>query len=198
MLSFDDISREWNGSLDTGHSLEATHGPRSLSITTCGWQTVDSPLFDTSELEGVGETMDISVFVPESVSNPYWVGTLEVQGRSDGGGWYSAGQIDLTPLDRGEWTTTSFSVPQDLRDLLLNQGEVVQVRLVINTGTCAEPILLDHVRFGGVITLGVSQSGAPGWACTSASAGKDSQRTVPLLVFAVALLGWSARRRRLP
>lgn len=196
MLSFDDPSREWSGSLYTGLSTEATHGPRALSVTTCGWQTIDSPLFDTTELDGVGETVEISIFIPESVSNPSWVGTLELQGRSSGGGWHSAGQVDLTPLGRGDWTTTSFSVPQALRDLLLNQAETVQLRLVVNTGTCSVPILLDHVRFGGAITLGVSQSGS-GWTCAMTGAGRHSSQSVPLLVLVIVLFGWMVRRRPL-
>jgi hypothetical protein len=166
-FSFEDDQRPWTGPLTLGYSPSASDGARSLAVQRCGYQPIRSPAFSTDELGGVGSLMQADVFVPSTVDNPWWVGTVAIEVSVPGESVYarSLGTIELTPLARGQWSSVTFVVPSDVAAALRVNGREAAMALVVNTSQCSSPLLVDHLRFGGELTLGQRFGGSGGAGC---------------------------------
>lgn len=152
LLSFEDAARPWTGSSGIGLSSVASHGASSLELTACGYQTVSSTAFNATELTGLGDRLDLDLYVPTQVENPYWIGSVDVQVKR-GYQVTNLGNINLTPLPRGQWTTKSLPLTSGMIQQLSSPG-MIQLQLVVNTSVCQNSVLVDHLRWGGAITLG--------------------------------------------
>lgn len=199
LLGFEDTTRLWTGTMPLGTSTSATEGSSSLELSSCGYQEISSPTMQNSELSGVGDQMSLDVFVPGSVDNPWWVGTLQLQ-LVINGQVHSLNTESLTELARGEWTTLNFPLSSTIRSALLQEG-TVQAKLIANTSVCSTSLLIDNLRMTGTITLGVKeeQGSSSNQGCTIASGPGTANgpwRGMLLSLLAGAGLLVGRRRRR--
>jgi len=165
--SFEDPTDPWVRSWTAppqGATLadQGSDGAHSLSLS-CGYASYDSPTFDTTEWEVIGTELWVDVLVPLAQSNPYWVGDLQLFFDLPAAGFYNLamGQVGLTSLARGAWTTVSFAVPAAVEEALLGDFPDARLRLAGNVGSCLAPVLVDHLRFGGGLTPRSQYHGDP-------------------------------------
>lgn len=166
---FEDDDRQWVASWQAPAQpitviSSGTHG--NVMAAACGYSSSDSPTFDTSEWEVLGDTVTIDVFVPVAQSNPWWVGDIALTFDLPAAGIYSRwlGHSELTGLTRGVWNSISIAIPQDVQDALLGDWPDARFRIEVNAGSCVEPLLLDNLRFEGDIQAREAYHSASGGA----------------------------------
>jgi len=153
---FEDNDRQWRRSwvqppqyLPT--SSISSEGLQSMSVS-CAYSNIDSPTFDTTEWEAIGDKLVLDVFVPVDQQNQYWVGDIQAFLEVPAAGIYNqpigTNQM-LTPLPRGKWSHVEFAMPSNLEDALLGSYTGALMRLGVNVGSCMAPVLVDNVRFEG-------------------------------------------------
>jgi hypothetical protein len=129
-------------------STQGTDGS-SLQVTNTGYHPIVSDTFDTWRLRRVGTSLLVDVFIPYGAS---WIGTLELALTVPEPGIYDEpiGLVNLNGLPAGQWSTVSVAVSQRHREALL--GDYAKARLKINLNTGVAAVLLDNLRFGGILT----------------------------------------------
>ncbi len=147
-----------------GHSTDATHGSESLELAACNWIQLTSPTFSTTDFRYVGNELLLDVYVPpnEELPNIYWAGGVHLRmdlpaaGFTDvlleGSEATSDGRVDLTPLPRGEWSTISFVVPENIEAEFHQVHDDLALRLALSASYCpgaAPTYRFDNLRFGG-------------------------------------------------
>lgn len=151
--SFEDAARPWLPSWNPAAgpfptSANVTHGQYSMAVG-CGYFDISSPLFDTTEWDVISDRIALDVFVPSAVPNPDWVGEVQLFFVAQSAGIYGVelGRNALTSLPRGAWSTIEFSVPSNVRAVLLADTSNAAFRLATNTSLCANKLLVDNLRF---------------------------------------------------
>ncbi|OQX66485.1 MAG: hypothetical protein B6A08_20255 [Sorangiineae bacterium NIC37A_2] len=133
----------------------ATNGEYSIVVPP-GWTEITSPTVLTTSWANVGTEIAVDVYIPETVPNPWWVGAVAFAIDLPGAGFNNAwlGQVDLTPLPRGEWSTVSVQVGQALQEAILGDLPGMRIRIVTNVPDTFgfDPVLLDNLRFAGTLT----------------------------------------------
>jgi parallel beta-helix repeat protein len=166
-----------------------TEGLTSLQVNGSGWMSLKSPRFRTVVFDSVGTELAFDLFVPSAQANPFWVGSAQVWVTVPGPGIHSAylGQVDLTPLPRGTWSTLRFTVPRNVREVLLGDFADAQIEIALNNQSALAPFLLDNLRFMGTLTqrtifhrLGSSTYRVVTTPLTSFDTVSDWSSTVPL------------------
>jgi hypothetical protein len=133
----------WNESSATG-------GRGSIQVPA-SYTEITSPAFRTADVYAVGDQIAVDVFVPATVANPWWVGSVALSFTSVATStWSWIGQVDLTSLPRGTWSTLTFTVPGNVRALLL--GDSPGAQFIVTTNTSSTGLLVDSLRFGGALT----------------------------------------------
>jgi hypothetical protein len=129
----------------------ATNGEYSIVVPP-GWTEITSPTVLTTSWANVGTEIAVDVYIPETVPNPWWVGAVAFAIDLPGAGFNNAwlGQVDLTPLPRGEWSTVSVQVGQALQEAILGDLPGMRIRIVTNVPDTFgfDPVLLDNLRLG--------------------------------------------------
>lgn len=153
-LSFEDSDRPWvkshsNGSIAADTTTEPTSsGERALALG-CGYGAVDSPSFDTAELEQIGDELLVDVYVPQNLAG--WIGELklfvDVPSANLWNRW--VGQSMLGNLPRNQWMTVTFHLADDILDVLLSDFPDARIRFESNITGCSPPVVIDSLRFGG-------------------------------------------------
>ncbi len=148
-LSFEGETLAWTSSGSIGLSDDATDGLQSLAVTGCGWLEISSPQFAASLLPAVDESITFDFFVPEDQPNPWWIGDIGVLISIPSAGIYHTwlGQQLLNDAERGVWLGGEISLPPYIQQALEGEAQDVSVHLVVNTSSCAQPLLIDNIRF---------------------------------------------------
>lgn len=151
---FDDPDSMWTSDqLDLSiNNDNFTEGSGSLSIDDCGWGKLDSPRFSTAEWGVIGDELKVDVYIPGGQDNEYWIGDAQFFVTVPGTAVINQplNWIGLTDLDRPDWSTLNWTVPQNIQDVLLGDYANAQFSIQINYSGCsADPILLDNLRFDG-------------------------------------------------
>lgn len=130
-------------------------GLSAMSVNASGYVRLDSASFSSWQLPVIGTRLDLDVFVPPSGQpNPSWLGSVQLFATIPSAQIVNSyvGQIELTPNGTG-WRTGSFTLPAQLRTALAQQHADVRFGIAINTPQGAPPLLLDHLRFEGTLSM---------------------------------------------
>jgi hypothetical protein len=93
----------------------------------------------------------IDVYVPTNVSNPQWVGDVQMRLKSPTSGVHDAylGYHSLTTLPRGTWSTLEFVLTPTAFQLIDLDRPAIRLQIDINNGVCNGGLLLDNLRLTG-------------------------------------------------
>lgn len=154
ILGFEVDEWEFVGGDSLGSSaLNATQGNFALALQPNGYSTLTSP-----PLPGIGpvdSTFSIDVFVPELQPNPFWFGAVQLFVDLPSHNLYNfyLGQVELTGLPAGDYSTLEFEVPPELQDTL-NGNDYTDLRfiVVLNVASGAGVHFVDNLQIGALTT----------------------------------------------
>jgi hypothetical protein len=141
---------DWSG-LNTETSLMASHGLRSMRLSTDGWTEVETRVFATSELPAVGQALSLDVFVPQALPQPSWIGNvsayLQCPSKGVWGRWL--GQAELGKLFPGEWNTVRIPLGSSTITTLQSGASDCSLRVTVSSEQTdlAAAFMIDHVGF---------------------------------------------------
>lgn len=129
----------------------ASQGSRALAVASHGYVPVQSAAL-SSLGSRLGEGIHYDIMLPAQLRqvSPYWYGTTQLFLNSPSMGLYNAflGQLELTSLSVGTWTTLTFTLPVDIRAKLNESYTDLRATIVINAPyNATQPYLLDNLRF---------------------------------------------------
>jgi hypothetical protein len=150
-LSFEDKRRVWSvgvGSVQLSTTTATpSHLQQALQVNGCQYATINSPLFNTSELPA-GSKLAFDVRLPTAQANPYWLGDVQlhmtIPGANVSNTWI--GWKPFTGQPTGAYHTVTFDLPQSIRIALAGGYPNAQIHIALNTGNCLAPVLIDNVR----------------------------------------------------
>lgn len=119
-------------------------------ILGCGNTIFESPAFDTLEFGSVGTELLVDVLVPSGTLSG-WVGDLQLHIDVPSGQLWNqwVGYHTLNSVSQGIWTTLSFALPQEVREVLLGDYPDARLRVASNVDSCSQGVLFRDVRMGG-------------------------------------------------
>jgi len=139
------------GNTSPASFVDRPNGPGKAIEAPHGYSDISSPVIRTADLDPIGTDVQVEVYIPAAVNNPYWVGSVAVSFENIATSTYSYfGILDLTPLPRGAWSTLTFAVPENVRTVLL--GDHPGALFVVTTNTSSPGILVDNFAFAGTLT----------------------------------------------
>lgn len=157
-IDFEDASRPWVGQYGSANPVIVTSpvssGTHAMRLA-CGFSTIDSPTFDSAEIEMMGTQVSVEVYIPQNVSNPYWVGDMGLFLVAPAGGIWDepiGNYANFTTLPRGSWSTVTFPLSPTQVQALRGDLSDVRFRIRANNGSCGSPVILDNLRFTGTMT----------------------------------------------
>lgn len=191
-------------------SGNSTQGDEAI-IVPGGFQEIGSPVFWTTDIQQIGTEIEVDVYIPVDVPNPYWVGSVALSFDHVATSTYSwIGQHELTSLPRGQWSTLTFTVPQIVANVLSGDHPNAQFIVTVNGPIGgAESLLLDGFRMSGTLTERTTGhvSGSSGidvatnafwsfenlaeWSSTAPTSLTNSPVTDQLNALAVDASGWT-------
>jgi len=132
-------------------SSTACQGFRSLAVSSHGYVPVQSVAL-SSLGSRVGSAIHYDIMLPSQLKqvSPYWYGTTQLflTAPSVGLNTKYLGQLELTPLPVGQWSTLTFTPPPEVLTALRGSYTDLQVTIVVNAPyNATQPYLLDNLRF---------------------------------------------------
>jgi len=125
-------------------------GGASLQILGNGWQQIKSQDINTAELYGVTSNLSIDIFMGNTQSNPYWTGQVQLFVNCPSANIYNQhiDLVNLTGLPLDQFSTLSFTLPQNIVNILNGGYTDFSFSLSINTNANTGAYYLDNMRFG--------------------------------------------------
>jgi arabinan endo-1,5-alpha-L-arabinosidase len=145
VLSFDDPSA-WNGPGTLETSTTHSEGRFSLAVRPRNYSVYESEPF---EFSGKAREILVDVQLPVAQAPASWTGQVQLYLESRSAALYSSyiGQVDLTGLPRGSFTTLKYAVPAAVAERLKAGVNDLKVRLVLNVPSSSSGVyLLDNLR----------------------------------------------------
>lgn len=150
-------------------STDATHGQALALSGLSGYVPLHSAPLDTSAPEfdgfGPGARISIDLKLPH-LPGSTWDGALQMYVSAPSKGIYNAylGQHDLTPLQKGEYVTLRFLVPEPVgTTLAASDASDLTFAIALNVPyNSPGTYLLDHLRIGGMFPQGGAETIQPG------------------------------------
>src|SRR5262245_15188737 len=142
VLGFEAPTTDWRTSAGTlSSSTTRSQGSFSLGIRPNGWTEITSiPL---ASLGNVNNTFRYQIRTP---SQPVWGETRVILiAPSRGIYWAELGSRDLRSLPVGSFQQVSFSIPAALESVLDGAYSDLQIKIVVNAQTLAQPYLIDNI-----------------------------------------------------
>jgi hypothetical protein len=132
-------------------SSTASQGARSLAVDSHGYVPVQSVALSTLGSR-VGSVIKYDIMLPVELGqvSPYWFGTTQLYVEIPSLGLLNAfvGQVELTPMALGQWSTVTLIPPADVLNKLQGSYADLRVTIVVNAPTNnTNPYLLDNLRF---------------------------------------------------
>jgi len=130
-------------------ATDRTQGSGAFSAVPSGYKVIQSPALSNAAIGGVGFVV-LDLLVPSLQANPWYAGAVQVYVESPSRGLWNqwVGQVSLTELARGEWSTQRLPIPANIAQALAAapySDLVVRVALNLNPGS--GNLLLDNLRF---------------------------------------------------
>jgi len=146
VMSFDDTAA-WGVTPGTISLNTQSHeeGSASIQLIGSGWNQLQSiPFSWGSNFSNV----TLAIEQPATLVNPYWTGQVQVYMESRTFGIYNQwiGQVDLTPLPKGNWTDVSFVVPAWIISNITGAIPDLVFRIVLNTPQLSSGYSVDNLR----------------------------------------------------
>jgi hypothetical protein len=153
----------WSTTASTSMSTTATVGTTAQKVCGTGFRTLESPTFNPRTFSWISRRLAVDVRIPTNMPNPYWLGAVQVTylNRSKAVTQF-LGQVELTGLGLGEWTTVSFTLPDSVYQALQVDAGGTSIQVAINADLAGggECFLFDNVRFLGPSVLNVAAAPA--------------------------------------
>jgi|GEM_PF-2045815 len=157
-FSFEDAERPWVRSWTNGEALTTSpalvsHGEQAL-VLPCGTVQMESPSFDTAELELLGSELSVDIYL-SSPQNPWYAGSIQASlDIPSAGVWnQSLGDYSLTGLDTDSWLSLNFELSDNIQEVLAGDYADARIRFQTNVASCDAPVYLDNMRFEGELSV---------------------------------------------
>jgi hypothetical protein len=87
--------------------------------------------------------------IPVVQPNPYWIGAAQMFATIRSANVHNEyfGQVELTGLPRGYYTTLTFTIPYRVRAAMATNRQDVSLKIVLNINGNTPPYFLDNLRF---------------------------------------------------
>jgi hypothetical protein len=152
LFGFGDVTN-WSpapgSSPDTLLSLtpRATEGSAALKVGGTGWRAFTSIPFSTSLIDDAARHVELDVFVPTPVANPWWFGSVLMIVSSPSANIYGSflGNASLSWLPTNQFSTLRFDLPREVRKAIRKQHEDFTVTIVVNSFDTGH--VVDNLRF---------------------------------------------------
>lgn len=127
-----------------------TQGNASLQITGNGWQQIKCHDMNTAELENVSNQLSFDLFLGNTQTNPHWIGQVQLYVNCPSANIYNQyiGLAELSDLPLDQFSTVSFSLPQNVISVLNGTHSDFSFSISINTNTGTGAYYFDNMRFG--------------------------------------------------
>lgn len=127
-----------------------SQGAASIRVTSTGFVLLRSPLFRTTELKVLGDKLKLDVWLPPITPAPPWSGAIAMLASIPGANINNAfiGQVELTGLPRGKWTSIELTLPSAVRQALEGAFDGASFAVTVNAPQ-GDKIWLDGLRFSG-------------------------------------------------
>jgi hypothetical protein len=149
LFGFEDASL-WHSSQA---SLATTPNPRtqgcfSTSVSGSGYMTIAGNPFPAGAA-GNPTVMKVDLFIPTAQPNPSWLGALQSYLECPSGNVFNAyiGQVELTGLPIGAFSSLSFTLPAGVRTALAGGFNDCSIKLALNVNQTGQLWFLDNLRF---------------------------------------------------
>lgn len=130
-------------------SSDRTQGTGAFSVTPAGYKLLQSPALASTAIGGTGFVV-LDMLVPVLQANPWYAGAVQLYVECPSRGVWNqwVGQVSLTELANGEWSTQRIPVPGPVAQGLAGAtySDLV-LRIAVNTNPGSGNLLLDNVRF---------------------------------------------------
>jgi hypothetical protein len=153
-LAIGEPGNPWVKSWANGQAMPVVASDRGPALAlTCGYQTFESPPFDTYELGAGGTQLLVDLYIPQAAWGG-WVGEITLFFEAPGLNIWNRAQATkpLTALARGQWVTVAFPLDAVTRGVLLSNTPSARFRLASNLSKCGPTVKLAQVRVGGTLT----------------------------------------------
>jgi hypothetical protein len=157
-----EAASDWHLTQGTAKSLTVTsvhtQGQSALAVTApSGYVRIDSKALSSTNPQlasiGLGSKVSLDFLLPALQANPYWFGAVQMYITAPSRNVYNAylGQIELTPVRTGLYTTLHFSIPDAAATALKGATYTdLTFGIVINVPTNSQGVyLLDNLRLKG-------------------------------------------------
>jgi hypothetical protein len=149
----------WTTTAQSSLVASATVGSVSQKVCGAAYRTLESPAFNPKRFSWTSRRIAIDVRVPSVMPNPAWLGTVQLTylNRSQQVTQF-LGQVELTGLRRGEWSTVTFPLPESVFQALRadRNGSSFQLALNADRAGGSECFQFDNLRFIGAQSLNVA------------------------------------------
>lgn len=149
VLGFEEPS-QWNSASATlSSSTTETQGNYSMSASGSGWFVFNSAYMKTQDITGETSHLALDLYVPGNQPSPWWIGSIALVANCISGSVYDnfLGNIELTPLPQGQFSTVIFNVPQNVLTALQGNFDDFSFRFEVSLNSGAPPLILDNLRF---------------------------------------------------
>lgn len=144
----------WAWSIGSGGGLSPslnrrTQGSAALEVEGTGYLQLAHMPMKTTDLSGEAARLLVDFYLPNGQSNPWWKGQVQLIADCPSAGLHSTyiGQVELTPLPNGQFSTLSFNLPAQILSVLGGDWRDFQFKWVLNINQAAEKPVLDNMRF---------------------------------------------------
>jgi hypothetical protein len=146
VLGFESAA-DWSAPVPLANAGTVTQGQASLTVNAHGYVAIHSAAFAS----GVGAQVAYDLLLPTQQSNPSWVGATQFYVDCPAHNLFNAyvGQVELTGLPLGLFTTIKMSIPTAVQTAIGSSCSNMAVTVVLNVPTTqTAAYLLDNIRFG--------------------------------------------------
>jgi hypothetical protein len=148
LMGFENLS-DWSSPASLSvRTDQVVDGTQALGVSASGYTLVTSRDFQTDELASVGSTLGLSVFLPSTVPDPYWVGDVQMFLTCRDAGVFNAplGWQGLTGLPLGTFSTLRFTLGDRERAALQAKG-ACEWDIALNVAPGTSDLVVDALRF---------------------------------------------------
>jgi len=126
-----------------------TEGFFALQVGSSGYRMLNSVPFSTSMLQGITSRVALDLYLPSWPSNKYWIGAVQLYVSCPTANIYNAymGQVELTGLPLGAFTTATFNLTSQVVTAMKGKHSDFSIGIALNAAPSAPSYVLDNLRF---------------------------------------------------
>lgn len=134
------------GSAAVSTTNTKTEGTAALMLSGSGYITVQSRDFTSTLLDKASTNATVDIYLPANPVNPYWKGSVDLYADCPSGGVSSAylGQVALTALPNGAFSTIQFTLSSQVKSLLGTSHRDLSFKFAVNSPSAG--VVLDRFQ----------------------------------------------------